>query len=56
MSVLESDWKALRVADTEGSVERAGLDAEAADAQDVDVVAAGSTRTGLLRRAIRRTG
>jgi len=56
MSVLESDWKALRAADAEGSAELAVLGAEAAVAQDEDVVAAGTTRTGLLRRAIRRTG
>jgi len=56
MSVLESDWKTLRAADAEASTERVALDAEATQAQEVDAVGAGSTRTGLLRRAMRRTG
>ncbi len=64
MSVLESDWKALRGTEATSRRKPAKLDVEASRGDDDgeddgdgdgDAVTAGSGRTGLLRRAIGRT-
>jgi hypothetical protein len=63
MSVLESDWRRMRLDDAEDEGERALLHAEALGSQgreaegarsDDDGRAAGSTTTRLLRRTMRK--
>jgi RimJ/RimL family protein N-acetyltransferase len=54
MSVLESDWRRLRIEDAASEEERVQLESEALEADRERPVAASSSPTRLLRRTMRR--
>ena len=54
MSLLESDWRALRMDDADGALERAGLLEEASQDDEAEVTPVGAASTGLLRRTVRK--